>query len=425
MREGLLSVAKEIEPCFRGDYYHDSFDLMQHYISRKLSAISKKKNATELVNNLDIIIKYTNPTNDNWFYYLCNQPNFIHQVIKNIHHYRYPDNLGTFLYELSGVVTPSELFTEELMDEILKMEIDEGSLSEVVDTFIPETRYVFFKKCLDKNIIPTHMYLSAYSKEIKDLLIQELPKKIGYCTDLFALRRIIGEDEKSLKLVNDYMDNNYDKVHESIMGSFKSNSKYNKDVSRFIYIAIKELVENEQIKYSQIEVDPGGSFSQIVFVGEKVFKFGDKRKTKTFPNNPYIMKPLLRQEMIFGKDTIFMEITEKAEIVSEDLPDEILYDLYKKLRDLGLVWTDIAFRNIGRLKKDNEIHWREDIVPSDETLDLGTYRGKEKLKAGDYVIIDADHIYEEDDPNIEYPDYETYSLFEKKYQREKGNNPSL
>ena len=43
MSESLLLLSKEIEPCFRGDYYNDSFISMRHFISRKVSALTKKK----------------------------------------------------------------------------------------------------------------------------------------------------------------------------------------------------------------------------------------------------------------------------------------------------------------------------------------------------------------------------------------------
>ena len=56
------------------------------------------------------------------------------------------------------------------------------------------------------------------------------------------------------------------------------------------------------------------------------------------------------------ENKIFLEVTERVDTKTEVTTEE-LYQLYKKIRALGLVWTDVAKRNVGRLKKDNIVHW--------------------------------------------------------------------
>ena len=170
---------------------------------------------------------------------------------------------------------------------------------------------------------------------------------------------------------------------------------------------------------SKIEINTSGGYSEVVILGDKVLKIGSSRKTKEFPNNPYIIKPLLRQEVTIDDTTIFVEVTERVIVNREEVTDEILYSLYKELRNLGLVWTDIAAKNVGRLIKDNDIHWKEQIEPSDETLGLKKFKGVKKLKRGDFVILDADYIYEEGDKDISYPTRDICEEFESRYQSEK------
>lgn len=71
--------------------------------------------------------------------------------------------------------------------------------------------------------------------------------------------------------------------------------------------------------------------------------------------------------------------------------------MYKKLRDLNLIWLDVGYRNAGRLLKDNKINWREELPLTDERLGLQPYIGSKTLKKGEIVILDNDLIYHEND----------------------------
>ena len=58
--------------------------------------------------------------------------------------------------------------------------------------------------------------------------------------------------------------------------------------------------------------------------------------------------------------------------------------------------------------------------PTEEVLGLGTKKGKVILEKGELVILDADFIYDENDPNINYTNNKPlYDEFEKRYQTEK------
>ena len=97
-----------------------------------------------------------------------------------------------------------------------------------------------------------------------------------------------------------------------------------------------------------------------------------------------------------------------------------MYQLFKNLRNLKLVWTDIKSANVGRLTKENIIHWHDNLKPTEKVLGLDTMRGDAILKDGDLVILDADFIYDENDPNINYSNNKfLYDEFEKRYQKEK------
>lgn len=212
----------------------------------------------------------------------------------------------------------------------------------------------------------------------------------------------------------DYLDNTVDIILKDIYGDYNSDSfKVGKDT---IKILIKEICGNEKKNYGDIEYIGRGTFSYVIGIGDKVLKIGKKRNAPSFPNNPYIIAPLLRENITIDKNNnLFLEVTEKVDTKCE-ISDEELYTLYKNLRQLGLVWTDMAKRNIGRLIKDNYIHWDTTIEPNDSSLELGERRGNTVLKKGQLVILDADHLY--DERSTKAKKELAVSEYEKRYQKE-------
>ena len=189
-----------------------------------------------------------------------------------------------------------------------------------------------------------------------------------------------------------------------------------KIIEQINYLIIKEIVDNEKVKMSSIKLIGRGEFSDVYQIGNKIIKLGKKRGTKTFPNNPYIVKPLLRKEFELGEKTkIFVEVCEK--ILTNCCTKEDVDEIYKKMRRLGLVWIDVKQKNLGKLLKDNKIYWNEPLSPSDTVLMLQEYRGSEELKKGDVVICDADYIYDESGKNYNIQRVAEYEL---KFKKEKN-----
>ena len=49
-------------------------------------------------------------------------------------------------------------------------------------------------------------------------------------------------------------------------------------------------------------------------------------------------------------DELYIEIQERVELLKPgNYTDDEIYELYKKVRNLGLIWFDVEPRNIGRL----------------------------------------------------------------------------
>lgn len=237
----------------------------------------------------------------------------------------------------------------------------------------------------------------------KLLITNELPEEIRT-----KIKKTIAHSE-------DYLEETVQTILKDIYKSQYTKEKI-KVGSDTIKILIKEICQNENKDYGDIKYLGAGTFSYVLGIGNKVIKIGRRRNTKTFPNNPFIITPLMRETIEIDNDlSIFLEVTEKVE-TNIEITDEELYNLYKNLRKIGLVWTDMAWRNVGRLTKDNIIHWNTKLEPTNESLELQEKRGDIVLKKGSLVILDADHIY--DEKTEEAQKELSSSKYEERYQKE-------
>ena len=92
-------------------------------------------------------------------------------------------------------------------------------------------------------------------------------------------------------------------------------------------IIILDVFKNENVKLSDINYN-GGGLSSVLLIGNKVIKIGD-RATKSFPNNPYRISPLLRKKLECNGESCFVEVTERVD-TSKKASKEELYQLFKK-----------------------------------------------------------------------------------------------
>lgn len=317
---------------------------------------------------------------------------------------KYPnDKLISYIDKLIPVLDD---FT--LHDILNKIKDNEEVMNYVIDKYlINSTISIKLTSFLLKN----NLYIDKVYQNFDNIISNNIK-------DLYELKKqgTLNEEAstKISKIVQnnkEYLDNTIEDILKEIYGE-KFNSKDFKVGIDTIKIIIKELCQNENKTYGNIEYLGKGTFSYVLAVGDKVLKIGIKRYTDSFPNNPYIITPLLRESIKINKENkIFLEVTERVDTKTEVTTEE-LYQLYKKIRDLGLVWTDVAKRNVGRLKKDNIVHWNTPLYPTDEALELKKYINASQLKKGDLIILDADHIYEGYKYNL------TNKEFEDRYQEE-------
>lgn len=425
----LLDEAKRIRQNSieneSANYYNDVFDNLSDFISKKLNnLLLKNKNAKIIVNHFDEILPYIVSNNMNIILLnidlLIEQPNFKEKFIEGLKNYPYIDEIDELFYNIWGCLNNKNKFDNFIDSNILKtlstMNLKSSFYSSMLNRLNEENQKIFLN-ILAENKCNILYSIVEYKGNNKQIIYDNLPLFMENAQNLYSLMNFVKDNPSVLSKVKDYIDNNPEQAINSIFCQTSNLVKIeDKTLKEVVKLIVLDVLKNENVKFSDITYN-GGGLSRVLLIGNKVIKIGD-RDTKSFPNNPYIISPLLRKKIEFNGESCFVEVTERVD-TSKKVSKEELYQLFKKLHNLNLIWTDIKESNVGRLKKENIIHWRQNLNPTDKVLGLDTKRGKTVLKEGDLVILDADFIYDENDPDINYTNNKyIYDEFEKRYQRE-------
>lgn len=155
-----------------------------------------------------------------------------------------------------------------------------------------------------------------------------------------------------------------------------------------------------------------------------MLKVGRERDSYKIPYHKRILQPLIRVDLseLSKTNKGTLEVVEKVDI-NIKVSEEEVYEIYKELRDDGIIWTDTKQKNVGRLLKDNKRHWNKSLGQSKKAV--GYREGgefdlnEEILSKGELVILDSDYIFYENDPHIEWGNPLAIQ-FEERYQLEKN-----
>lgn len=408
-------------------YCYDTFCNLSDFILKNLSSLLfRNRNVRIIVNHFDEILQYIVMSNIDILSLNINlfveQPNFKEKFVVGLKKYPYPDGVEQLLDNIWNYLNDEQnKFDEFIDDDILKILSTMNLSMDFYLSFlnrINETNQRKFLNLLVENKHDIPYSLIEYKGDNRQVIYKNLPLIMRNSKNLYSLMDFVKYNPIAFLQVKNYIDNNEEQAINSIFCKNGYLLKINEPMLReIIKLIILDVMKNEKVKFSDITYNSGG-FSRILLIGDKVIKLGN-RITKSFSNNPYIVAPLLRKEFNINGEKCFVEVTERVDTSIKPSKEE-LYQLFKHLCNLGLKWTDIKASNVGRLNRKNIIHWQDNLYLSEDVLGLGAKRGTKILEEGDFVILDADFIYDENDPNINYANNKPlYDEFEKRYQSEK------
>lgn len=430
----LARKQEEYDNSHETFYYDNRFIEFKNFLERKLvKSLNKFENAKVIVNNLDIVLKYTNSNNMEWITYnsLLSQPNFLDNFIDNLKYFQYNDEMANLVcslyvnFKLKFPEVINDFFNDKMLNALLDLQLDYYNYNALNVKMSDIEQEKFIKLSLEKKI-PINLRYFVRNKKDMEFIYDNILEFASFSMNLFDLKVLISGNEVATQKFKKYMNEHPKQVIDSIF--CESSDKYKRDeaffdinnstVNEVITMIINEIIQNEKANYSDISLITTGAYSLCIVIKDKIIKIGKTRETKKFPNNPYIIKPLIRKTINFDDTECFIEVMERVD-TDLKVTNEELYILYKKLRDIGVIWTDIAPRNVGKLLKDNDINWNGNLASIDSALELESYRGNEVLKAGDLVLLDADYLFDENDPDIQYLNLGLSHRFARRYELDK------
>lgn len=390
----------------------------------------RRRNGQILLKHLGTMLKLSNQENIEWLGYkaIYSQKKFMETLAASIDKYSFPMEISELFQQLYTKIDNENLrqniFTADMNKKLVEMNLSSNSYARLYSMMTNAQRNNLLEQLLSNNININYSKFLPYNDTITFIKnnIDIIYTHGGNIIDIKRLMELQKEDEFVSK-INAYIDNNPYIMVNSIIDILKTkilnNKKINFDKYRsFIFLLLDEISKNESASISSTEFIGTGGYSAVFAIKTKVIKIGIERKTPHFPNNPYILKPLLRKTITIDNIPIFFEVTEKVDTNINDITKEEIYKLYKNIREIGLIWTDVKIDNVGRLIKDNKIYWYENITPSDETLEFTKTIGNHQLKKGELIVLDGDYIYNENDHNINSKMSNLQTEFEKTYQKE-------
>lgn len=271
--------------------------------------------------------------------------------------------------------------------------------------------YLIYDACCNEK------FLDIYNNV--DYVVLNFDELISYI-DLFKKN-----DEVYNKLTEYINKHQYIYLRNILKSSLNINTKRIEEEKIMPYFneIIKEVLKYENVNCSDIKLIGEGGSSRVYQIGNKILKLGRGRLGFKIKNNKRFLRPLLREKVnsVFAGTLFYIEITEKVE--TGNITYEDAYQVYKELRDEGLVWIDCYPSNIGRLEKSNKVYFDNQIDPVSSAIN---YNGDidDELGQGELVILDNELIFSEEEFleklgfNYEYD--ENICIYEKRYQKERN-----
>ncbi|MCR5147058.1 MAG: hypothetical protein K6B70_06935, partial [Clostridia bacterium] len=139
----------------------------------------------------------------------------------------------------------------------------------------------------------------------------------------------------------------------------------------------------------------------------------NQKVTYEIPNSKYILQPILRKSFEEYKD-LTIEVLPYVE--TKNITAHEVQELYDHLRDEGLTWTDIKFKNVGRLIKPNKGKYNMRTGELNTSFENTALIGDvDTLEPGNVVLIVSDYIYDKVTKKTKIPDEDVYLEFENRY----------
>lgn len=307
--------------------------------------------------------------------------------------------------------------------------IGSGNVDSLVNTlYAYDSMKPFFKKektikyILD-NVEYHDFNLIVNQSDIKELVQEFIHSNFDYVLRNYSMKKIVPIyermelDQSELSKIEKYFNDKKQEFLEETLTktlSFKGNVD-EQQLDALLGVVTKVIdntLEKENCKMTDIKILMSGAFSNVLRIGDSIIKVGIPRKTFNIPNDKRILQPYLRRDLSenFGIEAT-IEVSDRVD-TDISLSEDELYEIYKDMRSRGVVCGDFKYDNIGKLIKPN--------TPRNKVSNGMVGEVNETLDVGEYVLIDTDFIYRENDPNLNLSS-DLSRKFEARYKSQMTN----
>lgn len=332
-----------------------------------------------------------------------------------------------------------------LMENVQTAEIVKDNFETVISrySFSRSEREKHYKATEIRNLIKSWFLARCVNKweDANKVLMEHIEFMLQEGITLKNVHAIQGLSKELDEILNQKLEEGKEQVAKDLLReTIYSEEKNGGEISRLVEdyaltmeTLIGELLVDQNARMLDLQWRSNGAYSHVYQIKDKVLKIGSPRETYEIPYHPRILQPLTRTNLIDEKNgnQIFacIEIADNVEILCKDKNQaeemgkdkekvEKLYQIYKELRDDGIIWTDVRFANVGILKRPNipTLNGEEIDVDPQAIGMLEKTKGK-VLGAGEWVIIDTDFLYRENSFCVLTDSY--FIKFEKRWQQER------
>lgn len=403
-------IISNMKVILRNSYQYDILKLFNSVQTIKNPLIRKS-----IIDNLEqLTIKEYNPNIFKYLFNHCDENELINVIDYNkILSGPYTEN---YIQLFNSIFFNNQfLNSQKFFDVVFTKKLNYISLYNLLDSLNESEYYI---KRYNTYIIN---YIQENTKDLlklKELLEYIFVKEHEMIINLIELinQKI---DAEPLGCFKDYLLSlTFNKISNGKTIEFNQNDP---DFQAFCEIAARVIIQNaqnENVKFSQIKIDYDTEYhKRVIFeINNKFVKITNIYQTFNTIKTPEILASLMRKEFDIQGHKLYIDVTQRVD--TNDISEEEVYQLYKKIRSYGLIWTDAHKGNVGRLLKDNIIHFDGNLNPPYQSLGyIEEISSEVILKKGDLVILDTDYIFKEDDPNIEFGCHKSRE-YEERYQNE-------
>ena len=174
--------------------------------------------------------------------------------------------------------------------------------------------------------------------------------------------------------------------------------KLDKNTTMVMGKIIEKIAQKEHLETCDLKWIGSGKYSNVYKLGNIVIKLGEQRLSNNVPKHKNILSPYILEKIkVNDKDKEYLEITKYVEPLKEENFKEnkqIVYNIFKNLRQDKIVWIDARAENVGKTDDGKYVILDADAIYSEEYFEKNKKEIQNKVDLGNYEMFEEMRLNE-------------------------------